>query len=240
MAISEPTDAVTPVLFLIDSSGFSDKQIDSLLKGLNFFKNNVHDDSIEIAIISFSDSVTIEQDFTPLNSWEPPSMGTNINSGSPIGEAIERAAELARDRREKIINGGLTYRRSQICIIASNRPTDLDVGGERWDEIQEILETFQSHRTVEFIISGISGSRLDLLNELVSETDIPLLHIYGDSDLFHDYFQLICEVVPNRAKAKYEWDQQIDVIIPPDSPVTFRRPIETFDIITDSDTLSLY
>jgi uncharacterized protein YegL len=143
-----------------------------------------------------------------------------------MGEGINKAAKLTDDHRREVRNGGLTGGIPQILLIASNRPTDMDVGDKKWNKIQDILEEGQSHQFSEFIISGVSGSRLDLLNELVSETDIPLLHIHGDGDLFHDYFRLISEVVPNRIEAEYDWATAID--------------IDNFDIIPDSDSLSSY
>jgi len=77
-----PTIARQPIVFVLDTSNLTNREISAMNEGLEFFhykmKGLVDEDilfkGIEIAVVTYGGAVTIDQEFTPIDQWSPPTL----------------------------------------------------------------------------------------------------------------------------------------------------------------------
>lgn len=220
----DPTLARKPIVFVLDTSGLTKNQISALNKELEFFqsemerKEDLISQRIEIALVSSSGNVTIEQEFTPFENWELPVL--NTGDESPMGEAIITACNMVEDRRDEYKRAGIPYKIPEIWLLASTNPTDMNERDQMWTRVEKTLVKQTNENNIRFIPAGIDGASLEILSELVSVTDttLPLLRIKEEKNMFRDYFGFIAES---------PWDYH--------SVVAYTH---AEDIVEDSDILS--
>lgn len=196
----DPVLARRPVLFVLDASGLASEQIAALNEGLKLFQTELENSvesillkSIDIAVVSVGGGVTVEQDFTSFENWEPPVLSKNRSC--PMGEGIIEATELVEAYRNELPEEGSAYKLPQMWLLSSAEPTDMNVGDQTWNTVQSIVEEGTEGNYVHFFMSGIAGAGLDALSQLVAGTDtsLPLLQINEHQDMFREYFEYIVE-----------------------------------------------
>lgn len=177
----DPTLERTPTVLILDTSHSmnqapnGESRIDQLNEALEFFKNEIaeHDHAktrVDIALATFGGDVTVEQDFTTFEDWDPPKL--DASGGTPMGEAIETAVKLDEERKEEYRNNGISYNRPIIWLLTDGGPTDMDEGDQTWNRVQDMLEQGTDESHFLFFAMGIGeGANMDVLNELVSVTD---------------------------------------------------------------------
>lgn len=194
-----PTIAKQSIVFCFDVSNLSKRQISALNEGLELFHDEMKDlvdehisfEGVEIAIVTYGGDVTVEQEFTPIEQWTP---STLSRAGySPMGEAIIETCRMVDDRKDKYQAKGQPYRKPEIWLLASSTPTDMNKGGERWSQVEKVLETGISNDAFRFIQAGVPGVDLETLSQLSPETDIPLLKVKDQKNMFRDYFEFVAE-----------------------------------------------
>ncbi|PHQ43980.1 hypothetical protein Z052_01195 [Halorubrum sp. C191] len=177
----DPTLERTPTVLILDTSYSmthetnGESRIDQLNEGLEFFKDEIaeHDHAktrVDIALATFGGDVTVEQDFTTFEDWDPPKL--DAGGGTPMGEAIETAVKLDEERKEEYRNNGISYNRPIIWLLTDGGPTDMDEGDQTWNRVQDMLEQGTDESHFLFFAMGIGDeANMDVLNELVSVTD---------------------------------------------------------------------
>jgi len=104
-----------PCILLLDvSSSMSGTPINELNEGLAAFQQMLQQDDlasvrVEVAIISFGSSVSVEQDFITANQFQAPILSPS--GTTPMGQAINLALNMIHERKEIYKQNGVPYYR---------------------------------------------------------------------------------------------------------------------------------
>jgi len=133
--IANPQHPHCATILLLDISGsmVANGKIKQLNDGLRFFKEDVIADElaskrVDLAIITFGDSVTIAHDFSLMEDFDPPTL--KAGGLTPMGEAILKAIDLVEARKLEYKSRGIDYYRPWIFLITDGEPTDMEPGDE--------------------------------------------------------------------------------------------------------------
>ncbi|RLM32885.1 hypothetical protein [Haloarcula sp. Atlit-120R] len=193
------TIAKQPIVFVLDTSNLTKRQISALNEGLELFHDemeylvdeHISFEGVEIAVVTYGGDVTVEQEFTPIEQWIPPTLSRERYS--PMGEAIIETCRMVEDRKEEYQANGLPYRKPEIWLLANSSPTDMNKGDKRWSQVETVLETGINNDAFRFIQAGVTGADLETLSQLSPETDIPPLKVKEQENMFRDYFEFVAE-----------------------------------------------
>ncbi|MCY4653947.1 MAG: VWA domain-containing protein [Dehalococcoidia bacterium] len=89
---------------------------------------------VELAVITFGDSVEVIQDFVTVDSFRPPTMDAD-GLTSRMGEAIRTTLNHIETRRRKYIASGISYFRPCVLMF-----TDGESTGEPQDSLANVLK----------------------------------------------------------------------------------------------------
>ncbi|QCE32623.1 VWA domain-containing protein [Acetobacteraceae bacterium] len=159
-----------PCILLLDVSGsmsagmFSTKgPIDDLNEGVRLFKSELEKDSlaakrVEISIVTFGGDVKIAQEFSTVDEFHP--YDFKATGLTPMGEAIETAIGLLRDRKSQYQANGIKYYRPWIFMITDGGPND-DV-----TRAMELIRNGEAAKEFAFFGIGVKDADMNILKEL--------------------------------------------------------------------------
>ena len=162
--IANPQHPHCATVLVVDTSGsMSGDKIRQLNEGLRLFQDEVMADDlarkrVEAAIVSFGGSVTIEQDFGPIEDLDPPLLGAS--GDTPMGEAILTAVGLIRGRKQEYRDMGTDYFRPWIFLITDGEPTDMSPEDDRWRQAIEAVHAGEAAK--EFLFFGVGVDPADM------------------------------------------------------------------------------
>jgi uncharacterized protein YegL len=97
------------------------------------------------------------QAFVTVDQFVPPLL--SANGETPLGEAIQRALALVRDRKEIYKQNGLDYFRPWIFVITDGRPTD-----KGWEAVADQVKQEEMRKGVIFYAVGVEKADMHVLN----------------------------------------------------------------------------
>ena len=126
-------------------NGGTNQLIETLLAGVGSFARDILADSralasVEMAIISFGDSVRIERDFMAVDSSLSSFSIEAIDDGTRLGQAVRTALELLDRRKGEYKEFGIKPFQPQIVILTDGCATDPDVCKRAGIEVQQRMK----------------------------------------------------------------------------------------------------
>lgn len=156
--------ALSPVQKILSDSlvAKSVRPIDELNAGLVAFREELMADElgvkrVEISLVTFG-PVRKLTDFQTPDVFRPPKLAAE--GDTPMGAAIERAVEMARERKDDYRRNGVSYYRPWIFMISDGEPTD------DWRRAAELVRAGEQARAFAFFAVGVEGANFDILNRI--------------------------------------------------------------------------
>ncbi|MDM8549758.1 VWA domain-containing protein [Desulfobacterales bacterium HSG2] len=157
-------EARCPCILLLDvSSSMSGAPINELNEGLAIFQQALQQDDlasvrVEVAIISFGSSVSVEQDFITANQFQAPMLSSS--GMTPMGQAIHSSLDMIHERKDVYKQNGVPYYRPWVFLITDGAPTD------EWQSAAQRVRQAEAGKSVAFFAVGVQGANMATLNQI--------------------------------------------------------------------------
>ena len=177
-----------------DSDGNTRPRIAQVNDGLQLFKDEIESmeevkREVDVSIINFGGEVEVENDFMPITDWEPPQLHAGGNT--PMGDAIEKAIDLTRERKDAYKHENIPYKRPFIWVLTDGRPTDMDVGHEKWSRIQDKIASGEENKRFALFIMTVGGDTdTETIRRLHPDRTVEL-----KDGMFEEYFEFLSNSV---------------------------------------------
>jgi uncharacterized protein YegL len=158
-----------PVVLLLDTS-LSMKRNNSIKElndGVKLFKEEVCKDQdasvrLDLAIITFGDKPKVVQQFVNIDSFIPPTL---VAKGeTPMGEAIDMALELLKNRRDQYNTNKIESYHPWIFMISDGEPND------EWREAAKRAKQLVKDGHLVFYVIGVGDANFKILNQIASDS----------------------------------------------------------------------
>jgi len=170
LEFAENPEPRCPCVLVLDVSGsMKGDRIAQLNEGMHFFWEEVSQDPlackrVEVAVVTFSDTVDIAQDFATIENSQAPTL--YAGGATAMGTAILKALQLIRTRKETYRRNGISYYRPWIFLITDGEPTEPPEVMQR--AAQEIQQE-EAKKGVAFFAVGVEDANMDMLATLSKE-----------------------------------------------------------------------
>jgi len=179
-----------PVVLTLDTSAsMNGAPIQELNDALVAFASALKEDRlaslrVEVAIVTFGGQVEVlglaesgktvtyeaQNAFTTVDRFDPPKLKASGNT--PMGEAVQRALGLLRERKVIYRQSGMDYFRPWMFVITDGRPTD-----KNWEAAAEQVKEEEGRKGVTFYGVGVEKADMDVLQKF--STARPPLKLKG-------------------------------------------------------------
>lgn len=165
-------DPRCPCILLLDtSSSMAGAPINALNEGLQTFQTDIQKDllarrRVEVAIITFGGVVQTVQDFVTAGEFIAPTLAAD--GGTPMGQAINTALDLLRDRKERYKANGISYYRPWVFMITDGAPTD------SWQAAAQRVRSEESANGMALFAVGAQGADMRTLGQIAVREPVQL------------------------------------------------------------------
>jgi uncharacterized protein YegL len=160
-----------PVVLVLDTSGsMAGKRIEELNAGLQTLQSELTADAlaakrVEIAIVTFG-PVQVQCDFTGMQQFIAPHLYTT--GDTPMGEAVEKAIEMLRERKDTYRANGISFYRPWIFLITDGAPTDSIT------KASQLVREGEGSKSFMMFAVGVEGANFEKLRSLVVREPLKL------------------------------------------------------------------
>jgi uncharacterized protein YegL len=170
------------VLVIDTSSSMGGDPITEVNQGLRAFHDEIKDDPVarervDIAIVTFG-PVQIEQGFQSVENFTPPALSPSGNT--PMGEAVLRALEMLRHRKDLYRKEGVPYYRPWCMLVTDGAPNHDDP----WHEAADAVQALEREKSIVFFPIGVRTANMDVLGEFSGQRQPLLLKGLNFRELF--------------------------------------------------------
>jgi uncharacterized protein YegL len=178
--VTNPDPRCPCVLLLDTSSSMAGRPIDALNHGLRAFQMDLTQDAlakrrVEIAIVTFGNSVQMRQEFVTVDQFQAPTL--TASGTTPMGQAIEQAITMLRNRKDQYKANGIAYYRPWIFMITDGAPTDY------WQSAAQSVRREDASGSLAFFAIGVQGANMEILSQIAVREPMMLQGLKFD-DLF--------------------------------------------------------
>lgn len=213
----------TPTVLILDTSGSMSEEsvgpdgaqkenIERLNEGLEFFRTEVLDQEhasvrVDVGLVEFGGTARIRKDFTHIQNWTPPTL--KASGRTPMGEAIELAIDMTEDVKSFYAQEGIPYNRPLFWLLTDGKPTDMNEGDRKWEQVQEQLRRGTEDKHFELFAMGVGKADMDTLNALVEPTNRPALKV--KEGMFAEYFRFLSNSLEDASEEEGTPEQVGDI-----------------------------
>ena len=167
------TEKHVACVFLLDTSGsmMQGGAIDQLNAGLRAFKEQTMNsmDSrakacIDVAIVSFNNTVTVVQGFTPVEDMDPRPL--QAFGQTHMGEALEKGMDLITTQKKIYSSAGTPYFRPWIFCITDGAPND------DYRDAAERLKWMEENKKVVAYCVGVDNFNPEIMRQIFRPENI--------------------------------------------------------------------
>jgi uncharacterized protein YegL len=169
-----------PCILLLDtSSSMKGNPIAQLNEGLVTFKDELVADSlaakrVEIALLTFG-PVRVFSDFQLPDLFHAPTF--DASGETPMGQAIEEALDMLRQRKIQYKQNGISYYRPWVFLITDGAPTD------EWRHSATLVHEGEERGAFSFFAIGVEGADMSVLRQISIRQPVRLREMR-----FRDFF----------------------------------------------------
>lgn len=170
-------------VLLLDTSGSMEgPPINELNKGLKALKDSLLKDTqaskrVEIAIVTYNDTVDVIQDFITIDGFNSPVL--TASGSTSMGAGIIKSLSIIETRKQQYKSNGISYYRPWLFMITDGFPTDTNV----IDEAMKQIKNAESKKQVAFFAIGVEDADMERLKQ-ISVRDPVKLKGLNFSDMF--------------------------------------------------------
>lgn len=166
-----PEQRCACVLLLDTSGSMAGQPISAVNDGIRALKEALMTDElavkrVELAIVTFG-PVEIVRNFQTADAFQPPTL--EAKGDTPMGEAIQQAITMVRNRKDTYKANGIAYYRPWIFLITDGAPTDA------WKSAATSVHEGEAAKGFNFFAVGVEGANLETLKEISPPNRQPVM-----------------------------------------------------------------
>lgn len=154
-------------VLLLDTSGsMIGEPINALNASLNLFQEDLQEDPlarrrVEIAMVTFGNGgVAKALDFVPAGEFKPPIL--EAAGTTPMGEAMNLAIDMVRDRKNEYKANGIAYYQPWVFMITDGAPNP----GSPWKEAAARVQSEVASKGMLFFAVGVGNFDKQVLAQI--------------------------------------------------------------------------